>query len=36
MITGIDLVKDFDGIKALNGTSFTVDTGSVYGLVGPN
>ena len=36
MITGIDLVKDFDGVKALNGTSFTVDTGSVYGLVGPN
>ena len=36
MITGIDIVKDFDGLKALDGASFTVETGSVYGLVGPN
>ena len=36
MITGIDIVKDFSGLKALDGASFTVETGSVYGLVGPN
>ena len=36
MITGSEIVKDFDGVKALDGVNFTVETGSVYGLVGPN
>ncbi|MCR4604795.1 MAG: ABC transporter ATP-binding protein [Eubacterium sp.] len=36
MITGTDLVKNFGELKALDELSFTVPTGSVYGLVGPN
>ena len=36
MIEISDLVKTFDGFKALNGTNLTVPKGSVYGLVGPN
>ena len=36
MIIGSEIVKDFDGVKALDGVDFTVETGSVYGLVGPN
>lgn len=28
--------KSFDGLKALDGISLTVEKGSVYGLVGPN
>ena len=36
MIEIKDLVKTFDGFKALDGTNITVPKGSVYGLVGPN
>ena len=36
MIIGTDLVKAFDHINALDGASFHVEKGSVYGLVGPN
>ncbi len=36
MIEVRDLVKSFDGFKALNGTNITVPKGAVYGLVGPN
>lgn len=36
MIQFIDVVKDFDGFRALDGLSLTVPDGSVYGLVGPN
>jgi ABC-2 type transport system ATP-binding protein len=36
MIEVRDVVKRFDGFAALDGTSITVPTGSVYGLVGPN
>lgn len=36
MIKTNDLVKSFDGFKALDCASITVPTGSVYGLVGPN
>jgi ABC-2 type transport system ATP-binding protein len=36
MIEVKDVVKKFDGFAALDGTSITVPTGSVYGLVGPN
>ena len=36
MIEVNNLVKTFDGFPALSGTTLTVPTGSVYGLVGPN
>lgn len=36
MIEIKDLVKTFDGFKALDGLTMAVPTGSVYGLVGPN
>ena len=36
MIVVKDLVKTFDGFRALDGISITVPDGSVYGLVGPN
>ena len=35
-IEAIDLVKHFDGIKAVDGLSFTVERGQVVGLLGPN
>jgi ABC-2 type transport system ATP-binding protein len=31
-----DLIKDFGNVKALNGCSFTVDEGEIFGLIGPN
>lgn len=36
MIEAKDLVKEFEGFRALDGLTMTVPTGSVYGLVGPN
>ena len=36
MIEVKELVKTFDGFRALDGASLPVPTGSVYGLVGPN
>ncbi len=36
MIEARDLVKTFEGFRALDGLSMTVPTNSVYGLVGPN
>lgn len=36
MITGVDVSKSFDDIKALDNANFHVDRGSIYGLVGPN
>ena len=36
MIQAENVVKLFDGFRALDGASLTVPTGSVYGLVGPN
>ena len=36
MIEIKNLVKTFDGFRALDGASVTVPKGSVYGLVGPN
>ncbi len=36
MIEARDLVKTFEGFRALDGLSMTVPTSSVYGLVGPN
>lgn len=36
MIEVRNLVKTFDGFRALDGLSLTAPTGGVYGLVGPN
>ncbi len=32
----IDLIKDFGKIRAVNGTSFDVSEGEIFGLIGPN
>lgn len=36
MLEAKNVVKTFDGIRALDGVSMTVPQGAVYGLVGPN
>ena len=36
MIKVTNLIKTFDGFKALDGVNLNVEKGSVYGLVGPN
>ena len=36
MIRVRDLVKTFEGFRALDGLNVTVPRGAVYGLVGPN
>ena len=36
MIEGKELVKSFDGFRALDGATVTVPRGAIYGLVGPN
>ena len=36
MIEVNDLVKTFDGFRALDGVTLKVENGSVYGLMGPN
>ena len=36
MIKACDVVKTFDGFKALDGLTLNVKKGSVYGLIGPN
>ena len=36
MIKVNNLVKTFDGFRALDGLTMTVEPGSIYGLVGPN
>ena len=36
MIEVKELVKSFDGFRALDGLNMTVPTASIYGLVGPN
>ena len=36
MIEVKDVVKTFDGFRALDGVTMTVPHGAVYGLVGPN
>ncbi|PXW35785.1 UNVERIFIED_CONTAM: ABC-2 type transport system ATP-binding protein [Williamsia faeni] len=35
-VEAIDLVKEFDGVRAVDGVSFQVPPGSVLGLLGPN
>ena len=36
MIQITDVVKDFDGFRALNHLNMHVPKGAIYGLVGPN
>ena len=36
MIEAKNVVKTFDGFKALDGLTMTVPKGAIYGLVGPN
>ena len=36
MIQVENLVKTFDGFRALDGADFQVKKGAIYGLVGPN
>jgi ABC-2 type transport system ATP-binding protein len=36
MIEVKNVVKSFDGFRALDGLTMTVPHGAVYGLVGPN
>ena len=36
MIEVRNVMKEFDGFRALDDSSMTVTTGAVYGLVGPN
>lgn len=36
MIQVNNVVKDFDGFRALDGVNMKVEKGSIYGLVGPN
>ena len=36
MININDVVKTFDGFRALDGLTMQVEKGSIYGLVGPN
>jgi ABC-2 type transport system ATP-binding protein len=35
-VEAVDLVKDFDGTRAVDGVSLAVPSGSIYGLLGPN
>ena len=35
-VEATDLVKDFDGTRAVDGVSLAVPAGSIYGLLGPN
>jgi len=36
VVTFSKVVKEFDGFKALNHLSFSIDEGGLYGLIGPN
>ena len=36
MIQVNNLVKEFDGFRALDGVNMNVNKGAIYGLVGPN
>ncbi len=35
-IEAVDLVKEFDGLRAVDGVSFTVSEGEIFGFLGPN
>jgi len=32
----VDLIKEYDGRRVVDGVSFTVDEGEIFGIVGPN
>ena len=36
ILTAVDLRKDFDGLRAVDGVSLTVTRGTLTGLIGPN
>ena len=36
MLEVIDLTKDFGGLRVLNGVSFEISRGQIFGLIGPN
>ena len=36
MLNLSNLVKQFDGVRAVDDVSFTVEKGDVYGFLGPN
>ena len=36
MLEAKEVVKSFDGFRALDGLTMSVEGGSIYGLVGPN
>ncbi len=36
MLQAIDVTKTYGGVHAVDGVSFTVQSGSVTGLIGPN
>jgi branched-chain amino acid transport system ATP-binding protein len=36
MLTAVNVVKDFDGLRALDGVSISVPAGKIVGLIGPN
>ncbi len=36
IITVNDLVKEYDGLTAVKGISFTVERGEIFGFLGPN
>ena len=36
MVEVMDLVKEFDGFRALDSANMNVKKGAIYGLVGPN
>ena len=35
-VQAVDLVKDFNETRAVDGVSLAVPTGTIYGLLGPN
>jgi branched-chain amino acid transport system ATP-binding protein len=36
ILTGLNLIKDFGGLRAIQNVSFHIDEGEIVGLIGPN